>query len=71
MFALICAWVNEWANNGEAGDLRRHRAHYDLIVMCGSFVVSAWFPKLSSVAWYTKIKLIDDNILNNTKKNDV
>ena len=23
----------EWVNNGEAGDLRRHRAHYDVIVM--------------------------------------
>ena len=22
-----------WANNGDAGDLRRHRAHYDVIVM--------------------------------------
>ena len=30
---LICAWINAWANNHEAGDLRRHRAHYDAIVM--------------------------------------
>ena len=29
----ICAWVNGWVNNGEAGDLRRHRTHYDVIVM--------------------------------------
>ena len=21
------AWINDWVNNGEAGDLRRHRAH--------------------------------------------
>ena len=33
MFSLICAWINCWVNNGEAGDLRRHRAHYDVIVM--------------------------------------
>ena len=33
MFSLICAWINGWVNNGEAGDLRRHRAHYDVIVM--------------------------------------
>ena len=32
MFSLICAWINGWVNNGEAGDLRRHRAHYDVIV---------------------------------------
>ena len=33
MFPLICAWINGWANNREAGDLRRHRAHYDVTVM--------------------------------------
>ena len=33
MFALICVWINGWVNNREAGDLRRHRAHYDAIVM--------------------------------------
>ena len=33
MFSLICAWINGWVNNGEAGDLRRHRAHYDVAVM--------------------------------------
>ena len=33
MFTLICAWINGWVNNGEAGDLRRHRAHYDVTVM--------------------------------------
>ena len=26
-FSLICAWIKGWVNNGEAGDLRRHRAH--------------------------------------------
>ena len=25
--------INNWVNNGEAGDLRRHRAHYDVTVM--------------------------------------
>ena len=33
MFSLICARINAWVNNREAGDLRRHRAHYDVIVM--------------------------------------
>ena len=32
-FPLICAWPNSWVNNGEAGDLRRHRTHYDVTVM--------------------------------------
>ena len=34
MFSLICSWMNGWVNNGEAGDLRRHRVHYDVTVMC-------------------------------------
>ena len=33
MFSLICAWINDWVNNRESGDLRRHRADYDVIVM--------------------------------------
>ena len=33
MFSLICVWKNDWVNNREAGDLRRYRAHYDVIVM--------------------------------------
>ena len=33
IFSLICAWINDWVNNREAGDLRRHRAHHDVIVM--------------------------------------
>ena len=32
-FSLICARINGWINNGEAGDLRRHCAHYNVIVM--------------------------------------
>ena len=33
MFSLICVWINRWVNNGEAGDLRCYRAHYDVSVM--------------------------------------
>ena len=33
MFSLICVWTNGWVNNHKAGDLRRYRAHYDVIVM--------------------------------------
>ena len=32
-FSLICARINGWINNREAGDLKRHRAHYDVSVM--------------------------------------
>ena len=30
---FICAWINDWVNNRQDGDLRRHSAHYDVIVM--------------------------------------
>ena len=29
---FICVWTNGWVNNRDAGDLRRHGGHYD--VMC-------------------------------------
>ena len=33
MYSFICAWTNGWVNTREAGDLRRHRAHYVVPVM--------------------------------------
>ena len=33
VLSLICAWIHGWVNNREDGDLRRHRAHYDVTVM--------------------------------------
>ena len=33
MFSLSYAWTNVWANHRHAGDLRRHRAYYDVTVM--------------------------------------
>ena len=33
MFSLIYAGTNGWAINRDAGDLRHHRSHYDVIVM--------------------------------------
>ena len=48
VFSLICAWMNIWVNNREAGDLRRYRAHYDVTVM---FVrkLTAWYNKLTAL----------------------
>ena len=33
MFSMICARINAWVNNSEAGDLRQNHAHYDVTVM--------------------------------------
>ena len=34
MFSLICAWTDGWVNSRDAGDLRPHRVHHDVTVMC-------------------------------------
>ena len=33
MFLWSAPWLKGWVNNREAGDLRRHRAYYDVTVM--------------------------------------
>ena len=33
MFSFICAWINGWVDNRDAGDWRRHRSHYDVSVI--------------------------------------
>ena len=33
-FLWSLPWINGWVNNREAGDLRHHRAHCDVTVMC-------------------------------------
>ena len=45
MFSLICAWINSWVNNREAGDFRCHHIHYDITVM-------NWLRWRMSPAWY-------------------
>ena len=48
MFSFICAWIYGWINNCEAGDLRCHRTHSDVIVMFAKiwklwiFFVESW-----------------------------
>ena len=38
MFSFIYAWINDWVNNREVGDLRRQDGHYDVIVTRSSSV---------------------------------
>ena len=33
MFGLICAGANGWTEHRDGGDMRRHRAHDDVVVM--------------------------------------
>ena len=43
MSSLICDWVNSWVNNREPGDVRRHGAHYNVIVMSFNWSVQSSF----------------------------
>ena len=42
-FSLICAWINACVSNRGAGDLRRNRAHCDVIVM------TTWYRQINSI----------------------
>ena len=48
-FSLICAWTNGWANNRNAAELRRHGAHYDVIVVTSMNVLL--LSKCFSPSW--------------------
>ena len=63
MFSLICTWINSWVNNREAGDLRHHRAHYDIIVMFFVQTPRKWGVFQTWVrAWYTLWSGVDGNL---------
>ena len=47
MFSMIGVGINGWVNNRKAGDLRRHRAHYDVIVM--ECVQSTWQSLMGNI----------------------
>ena len=58
IFSLIC--INGWVNNYEAGDLRRHRVHYDVTVMnClnASEIILADMDNIDQYQTTTKIQL--------------
>ena len=57
IISLICAWINRWVNNREAGDLRHHRAHYDVIVMETTMMkISRWTTLITDNATTSKQK---------------
>ena len=56
MVSLICAWINDWVNNREAGDLRRHRGHYDGIVVGIQIKTQQFY----SGKWVLKYRLQND-----------
>ena len=58
MFSLICPWINGWLNNHEAGDLRRHHAQYDVIVM-------NWLQSsVCNITWQQTCKMLQFDYFN-------
>ena len=55
MFSLICAWMDDWVNNREAGDLGRHRAHYDVIIMSNHHIALEFDRRKSKVCQIIKL----------------
>ena len=51
--SLTCARINDLVNNREAGDLRRHRANYDVTVMTSYIMFHNADPSLTSVLDWT------------------
>ena len=54
IYSLICARINGWVDNGEPGDLRRHRAHNDVTVM-GPTCKVTWKAKFRHV-WQLHVR---------------
>ena len=64
MFSLICAWINGWVNNDEAGALRRHSARYDVTVIYAKDRVITYILCIVDANQYSLFKKQDQNILN-------
>ena len=76
MFTLICARINSWVNNGEAGDLRRHPGHYDVIVMSSIVVIyhilcTCMVDQFSLCSFDNKCIFIDSVIVHSSMRDSV
>ena len=60
VFSLIYAWINDWVNNREDGDLRRHLGHYDVIVMDYSVEEVTDMRTIVSIVSRTTCPILDD-----------
>ena len=48
----------DWANDQEAGDLRRHRPHYYVTVMFGAGLLDGTRPSLDAMLTYHQLVII-------------
>ena len=61
MLSLVCAWIHGWVNNRDAGDLGRHLAHYDIIVML--CIRQAKRNTSTRLTWATHARQVPDRFL--------
>ena len=64
MFSLISPWINDWVNNHrEAGELKRHGTHYDVIVMYhyNASQHNALHTAMKNLEYKMKFELIKEN----------
>ena len=57
MISLTCAGINGWVNNRETGDLRRHHAHYDVIVMNETLMIRITTVKKDHMLFITLLSI--------------
>ena len=60
MFCLIYIWINDWVNNRAAGDLRRHRSHYDVTLMKSGKILLVLSTKTIDLSKYFDFVVIDN-----------
>ena len=64
MLSFICTWINSWINNREAGDLRRHHAHYGVIVMYKHHRLPMQFSPLPTMtSWNCNVVCVISSLL--------
>ena len=63
MFSLICTWINGGVNDREDGDLRRHRAHYDVNVMISAETICSAHDMIWYAIWCTRYDTFRDTLI--------
>ena len=72
MFSLMCTWTNGWANSPDAGDLRRHWAHYDVAVKQHWWNGLSESPDYITLPWHGLAQRAHDVIITSLlRQNDV
>ena len=65
MFNLVCTWTNSWANKRVAGDVKRHCAHYDVIVMKMYVQHKPFITSTTEGHWKLKVSLYTNECWSN------